>query len=432
MEQSLSPKWNIPALLAFRFFFVYFILFLFPFPLGYIPFSGYLFQPVVVLMNEGIEAMGPFLLGSSYRSMELNGSGDSSFQYARVISFAGLSLFVMIVWSFLDRRQSHPKLATGLNVALRYFLAGNMLSYGFIKVFPTQFPPPSDAWLNQTYGESSPMRLLWTFMGYSKTYTIFSGVGEVVGGLLLLFRKTRLIGSLIVAGVMAQVVMLNFSYDVPVKLFSLHLLGMALFIMTPDFNRLVGLFFLNKTVEPSRIENYFHEKKLNIAVWVVKGILLIMIIVFPFRNGLRQYNKLVEHFKPKAAQPSQNTNPTLFGEFEVETFVLNNDTLPPREDDTRRWRSVMISARAVHVKSMDGYSIAWNCLVSKGTREVTVMSKDGFTTGKFSYTLEDSTLLLTGALNDNQMVISSRRKSDNPFLLIDRGFHWINEFPFNQ
>ena len=34
------------------------------------------------------------------------------------------------------------------------------------------------------------MGILWTFMGQSKGYTIFAGLGELVGGLLLLSRYT--------------------------------------------------------------------------------------------------------------------------------------------------------------------------------------------------------------------------------------------------
>ena len=34
-------------------------------------------------------------------------------------------------------------------------------------------------------------------MGYSKSYQTFTGVGEVLGGLLLLFRRTTMLVSLV-------------------------------------------------------------------------------------------------------------------------------------------------------------------------------------------------------------------------------------------
>ena len=56
-------------------------------------------------------------------------------------------------------------------------------------------------------------------MGYSRPYAIFCGLVETVGGLLLFWQRTTTLGALIVAASMANVAMLNFSYDVPVKLF---------------------------------------------------------------------------------------------------------------------------------------------------------------------------------------------------------------------
>lgn len=57
------------------------------------------------------------------------------------------------------------------------------------------------------------MGLLWNFIGASAAYTIFTGVAEVLGGLLLVARRTALLGALVCIGVMSNVVLLNFSYD---------------------------------------------------------------------------------------------------------------------------------------------------------------------------------------------------------------------------
>lgn len=44
-----------------------------------------------------------------------------------------------------------------------------------------------------------------------------------------------------------NVVVLNFSYDVPVKLYSSHLLALALFLAAPEFRRLANVFLFNRT-----------------------------------------------------------------------------------------------------------------------------------------------------------------------------------------
>jgi hypothetical protein len=39
---------------------------------------------------------------------------------------------------------------------------------------------------------------------------------------------------------------------------------------------------------------------------------------------------------------------------------------------------------------------------------------------------------LAGTLNGSEMTARLRRTEQRKFLLRDRGFHWINEFPFNR
>src|SRR5690606_18379626 len=140
------------------------------------------------------------------------GSSDAAINYVRMFCFLVYSSLGTLIFSVLDRkRNDYNKEFYGLSVFLRYYLALAMLDYGFAKVFNTQFPFLSEDRLLQTYGESSPMGLLWTFMGYSTSYNVFTGLWEVVGGFLLFFKRTRLLGALLIIAVMSNVVMLNIS-----------------------------------------------------------------------------------------------------------------------------------------------------------------------------------------------------------------------------
>jgi uncharacterized membrane protein YphA (DoxX/SURF4 family) len=116
---------------------------------------------------------------------------------------------------------------------LRLGLAVTMVVYGFSKVWVRQFPPLDEWTAFQSYGDSSPMGLLWRFMGHSPTYERFTGFAEVLAGVLLATRRTATPGALVMVAVMANVVMLNFCFDVPVKLASTHLLVFALVSARP-------------------------------------------------------------------------------------------------------------------------------------------------------------------------------------------------------
>lgn len=41
-------------------------------------------------------------------------------------------------------------------------------------------------------------------------------------------------------------------------------------------------------------------------------------------------------------------------------------------------------------------------------------------------------ITLAGTLNGSEMTARLRRTEERKFLLTDRGFHWINEVPFNK
>ena len=87
-------------------------------------------------------------------------------------------------------------LALGIGATTAVF---TLLSYGTIKIIQTQFPFPSFDRLLERYGDSSPMGLLWTFMGYSRPYNFLAGACEASGGLLLFFRRTTTLGALVAA-----------------------------------------------------------------------------------------------------------------------------------------------------------------------------------------------------------------------------------------
>ncbi len=74
------------------------------------------------------------------------------------------------------------------------------------------------------------------------------GAAETLGGILLLAPRTTTLGALVCLADMIQVFMLNMTYDVPVKLFSFHLILFSLFLLAPEANRLLGFFFTDRAV----------------------------------------------------------------------------------------------------------------------------------------------------------------------------------------
>jgi hypothetical protein len=73
--------------------------------------------------------------------------------------------------------------------------------------------------------------LYWSTIGSSHSYSVFLGIAEVVAALLLIFQRTRVVGLLIAATLMLNIVAVNFSFDISVKIHSGFLLLLTLLLL---------------------------------------------------------------------------------------------------------------------------------------------------------------------------------------------------------
>jgi hypothetical protein len=249
-----DPAWSPALRLAFRFVFSYLVFLNLPYALGYLPWTGKIaevygdfWQAVALWVGRSVLHLRRAL------PVDPEAGGDTTVRWLLVLSMVVLAAVVTLVWTLVDRRSRHYRpLHDGMRVAVRYILGFTLFNYGMIKVIQTQFIVLHSAKLQQPYGDLSPMGLLWTFMSYSAAYNVFTGGAEAIGGLLLFFRRTTLLGALIVVAVMTHVVLINFSYDVTVKIYSTHLLLLGVFLLAPDLGRLADLLVWNRPTTPAR------------------------------------------------------------------------------------------------------------------------------------------------------------------------------------
>lgn len=191
LTQEYRAQWKSSSKVFFRFLFTYFILYTVLGILG----------PV---FETPFRWIGNVIVGINY-DYEVNGNGSGDHTYAYLSLFVTLVLTVVIVvfWSILDRhRKNYNTLHYWFLVFIRMVLVAAMLLYGFVKVFKLQFTSASLTHLLDPLGDFSPMGLVWTYMGFSKGFNVFVGLLEVLGGVLLIPRRTQTLGSFLVIGVM--------------------------------------------------------------------------------------------------------------------------------------------------------------------------------------------------------------------------------------
>lgn len=97
-----------------------------------------------------------------------------------------------------------------IELALRWHVALSMFVYGIAKT--VQFTPAAD--ISEPVNSLTGQQLMWAFYGYSIGYAKFLGVVEMLGALLLLFKRTTLLGCMVVTVVLTNVIAQDIAYQV--------------------------------------------------------------------------------------------------------------------------------------------------------------------------------------------------------------------------
>lgn len=349
----------------------------------------------------------------------LNGSGDTSYGYAQLYFFILIATIGSILWTLFDKRKNYNTAYYWLLVLVRYYVAMVALRYGIIKLFGQQMIFPSLSALATPLGDLLPMRFSWYFIGYSTPYQFFSGAVEVLAGLLLLFRRTSTLGAFIAASVFLNVMMMNLCYDIPVKLFSIHLFLFSNLLLIGDGKRLLNFFVFNKPTEPtSRIT--LPQKWMRTTQIALKVAFAGLFLVMPLFGS---YQRAFE------VSDSSKTKKLTSGFFAVDQFKGNMA-------DSLRWKDVVFEAtNAGSIQTADtlfrqryrrGYfSYALDSL--KQTIAFKKFATDSTALFTLQYTMPDTNhIVLQGKIRNDSVIVGLKRQKRH-FQLAERQFHWLSE-----
>ena len=244
----------------------------FPFPFFIVPEFGSLLSPFFYKINC---YLGEWCDVSS--NAELRILSDSTGLYLHLITLFTLSVVFALFWIWKVKRLPQ-KVNVYFRIFVVYYLALILFKYGFDKLFKHQFYFPEPNTLYTPLNQLSKDILFWSSMGTSYVYSFFSGFIEVLAAVLLLHKKTRLLGGIISLGVLINVVMINFGFDISVKVFSLFLVLLSIIIISPDGKRVYQL-FTQKRVDTKIEERLFKSKK-NVLNYAFLKSLIIGVILF--------------------------------------------------------------------------------------------------------------------------------------------------------
>ena len=422
-------EWSLPTRIAFRFGVVYFGIYviatqmlgsLIPLPTSGIPdvsSSKWAIAAFTWVARHVMRVSGPILTQET-------GSGDRTLDWAQTIVMLALAIVGTLVWSLATRRRSHPSVQKWFTVVLRFAVGATMFTYGFAKVFPLQMPPPSLQRLLEPYGNFSPMGVLWYSVGASPAYEMFVGSAEVAGGLLLMIPPLATLGALITLADVVEVFTLNMTYDVPVKLFSFHLILMSLFLLAPEMRRLLPAVALNRAVGPSTQPRLFAGRR------AMRVAIAVQLVITAYLLGMNIYGGW------DGARERANMKSPLYGIWDITELTSDGQPRPPLLTDATRWRRAVFQIPAAMSFQLMNETVAgFACAIdlSANTLTLTKGPSDKVWKATFAITRPDTdSMTLDGSMDGHHVRATLHRVDHTRFLLLSRGFHWISEAPFNR
>jgi len=300
--------------------------------------------------------------------------------------------------------------------------------------------------LTEPLGDMSPMSLAWAFYGYSYGYNVFMGIAESAA-LFLLFRRTTTFGAILTLVTLANVMAVNYNYDVHAKMYPTTLFVMAFFLLLRDVNRLMRFFFTGQAISLPVIKAPVLKKRwMKISKNVLKVLVIGYFTVFPVKDYFGYKKNAEEKGKSKSK---------ISGVYDVDTFVTNKDTLS--NENPFRWKQIVIGDKMVEAVRFNGDSIAF-LYVSVNKKEIIVSGDQNDLEAKMQeiynqqgidiYPKMDSiliarqiesglrfefpdsaTLKLKGMIKNDSVFITAKRKPIDikNFRLMKSPFHWITE-----
>ncbi|MEU4951975.1 DoxX family protein [Streptomyces lavendulae] len=434
-ERPVVTSWNAATRMAFRFCLVYVGLFfltemrvLFPL-LGVfgkeLPPSAYVWQYHVVSPVVGWFADN--VLGVDAPLLEPVQSGDQAFFWVLAFTWFVFASVATVVWSLLDRhRPNYTALYKWLHLVVRLCLASQLFAFGFAKLFPLQMSLPLTR-LVEPFGDFSMLNVLWSQVGSSPAYEILLGCAEVTAGLLLVVPRTAMLGALLASVELTQVLVLNFTYQVPLKIFTFHLILLSLLVLAPQAKRLAAFFVSDRAVAASKHPPLFRARR------AARIALAAQILVGAWFVGSQVHGS----WNLWDTIGSSGPKPPLYGIWNVTDFSLDGSDRPPLATDRERWNRLIVDTThtyqpgPVSSQRMDGSIVDYMATFDGQSRTVTLMrADDPKWSGRLSFDQATAdTLTLTGQLGGKQVRMRLEKVDLSSFPITRNSVEWVQDGP---
>jgi hypothetical protein len=232
---------------------------------------------------------------------------------------------------------------------------------------------------------------------------------------------------LVATAVFINVMMLNLSYDIPVKLYAMHLVLMCLYLLANEYERIACFFVFNKTAALCNVYHYDFKGK-----WLrITRISLKLFVLFLIAKGLYDFWDRFKKFNERG-----EIKPITSGVYDVTKYAVNKDTLAPLITDTLRWQDVIFEKGGMgSVKTNDTifrrrYGRGYFVFTADTVKQIINFKKfpqDSISILTLHYQLPDSNTIQLSGKKQNDSLYVELKKSKRHFQLTEKQFHWLSE-----
>jgi hypothetical protein len=341
---------------------------------------------------------------------------DSASFYVAVLNAFVVAMIIGLVWSsVIKSSRTDGYVREGIYITARYYLALHLLIYGCSKLFKAQFYLPEPNTLFTPLGQLHQDLLYWSTMGVSRPYNIFLGISEIIAGMLFFSRRTTFAASLFSLFILTNVMAVNLSFDISVKLFTAFLLFLTCWLLWKERQRVLQLFGY-RTERPLIGLEGFAKGKWRRPVKVLVILLFLLEATWPYLKKNSWNDDSVER-------------PALHGAYRVTNFILNGDTIAALQSEQGRWKNFFVHREGYFIiQSMDDRFIDYDLVTDTITHHITIT--DTRNNDQFILLYQkstDSTIHLNGILKGAQLEVDASVVDMNSLPLLRREFHWTDD-----
>jgi hypothetical protein len=152
--------------------------------------------------------------------------------------------------------------------AISWIIVLAMFIYGGAKLI--QFDGAAE--IDKTVSELTGMELMWAFYGYSKSFAMTLGIFEIIGGILILIKKTRIIGCLFTSTILVNVIFQDIYFGVHLGALKAAILYQILILIILWLNKEKLIRGIKVLLESNKIEQ--PKMKLFIKLLIAFGIFI--------------------------------------------------------------------------------------------------------------------------------------------------------------